>query len=393
MIITGSLKLKQLSLLCRLTQMKERSEMLNSLDKADFELLLGIANQNWIVFPLISSLMRLDVLREFDESTQDYLLEIYQLNQARNERVVSDIDLLIGLLNKLGVDFFLLKGMYLLGAGYYLPAERFIKDVDLLMAVNDIPTIYDYLEANGFRTHENDRICSDLLNQNHHELPPLLSPSSEYYIDVHKQPVGIFSQEIVSVDDFFLVSQEPDSDDRLLHLQLLVIIAHAEVSSGNFYIGFFNWRAAFDIVAICPEGFTHAQLLILKQRFSRSRDGFNVIGYLIVLYSLFGLDQSSLLDCANEKDMRWSIKRMRLIEMSLSERFIDRFRISLRLLIWHFRYSMHEKNLKDVYAIEQFSPLSLLGCRLSHLMRLLIKYLQFKNIQQKWVYFKNRYSR
>lgn len=113
--------------------------------------LLGVAGRHHVVPALFSALSR-QGLRADEPELDAYLGAVYGLNARRNARLASEIREIGGALSAVGVRPVFLKGAALLLLGLHDdPAARFLGDVDVLIAPDEIAAAAAALAAIGYR--------------------------------------------------------------------------------------------------------------------------------------------------------------------------------------------------------------------------------------------------
>mgnify|MGYP001766698232 CR=1 FL=1 len=144
---------------------------------------------NHLVLPAVyHNLRRFELLHYFPEELTYHLEEIFQLNVARNEQIIRQVEEISHCLGKSGINPVYLKGTGNLLSGLYMyPGERMIGDIDLLVEENE------YLEAArlilelGYR--DESRIYTDVKLLKHY--PRLFRPDVPADIEIHRLAVPI----------------------------------------------------------------------------------------------------------------------------------------------------------------------------------------------------------
>jgi hypothetical protein len=186
-----------------------------SLDKqerhiSDLAGILGNGEVNWLRFvricsnhlvtPLIfNKLKEKDLMNFLPEEMQEYLKDIYHLNQSRNHQILSQIKEINTLMNKESISPLFLKGSGNLMDGLYKSTgDRIMGDIDFLVSENDFRRAACILEQEGY-------IAPSLvfrdINQMKH-FPRLNHPNKIASVEIHRLPVpedytGWFSPEMV----------------------------------------------------------------------------------------------------------------------------------------------------------------------------------------------------
>ena len=109
-----------------------------------------------------------------------FLSAVEDLNRERNDHILNEVKFAARLLNEVGIEPILLKGVAYLTLGVYPnPATRYLRDVDLLVPEEQIEAALDILVRNGF---EPDH--SDQFGLFRHHRPPMRRAGS-VFLEVH----------------------------------------------------------------------------------------------------------------------------------------------------------------------------------------------------------------
>jgi hypothetical protein len=165
----------------------------------------------------------MDVLSMLPAEIAGSLLAVETANRERNQAIVSELKAAVALLNGVGIQPVLLKGLAYLKAGVYEDlGHRYLMDIDLLVAEEQQEAAVEILVRNGWAA---DKLYprSDFL----HHKPPLHRPSS-VWIDIHHRlgsgtcervlPARdvIDRSDAVDLDGFCV--RVPAGEDLLAHL-------------------------------------------------------------------------------------------------------------------------------------------------------------------------------
>ena len=104
----------------------------------------------------------------------DFLSAVEDLNRERNSVILDEVKFAARLLNEVGIEPILLKGIAYLALGIYPdPGTRYLRDIDLLVSEAELETAVDILARNGFEPDNSDRF-----GQFRHHRPPMCRPRS-----------------------------------------------------------------------------------------------------------------------------------------------------------------------------------------------------------------------
>ena len=118
------------------------------------------------------------------EEVKTYFQAIHELNAARNRMILEGLDELLARFDERGIKSVLLKGGASVVSGLYDdPAERFLSDIDVLVAPEQIEATETALRANGYR----DMVPEGSRRwfRTGHHLPPLVPPTGGFAIELH----------------------------------------------------------------------------------------------------------------------------------------------------------------------------------------------------------------
>ena len=139
---------------------------------------------NHLILPVIYLKFKSHKLIEhLPEELAEFLKEIYELNLARNEQILLQINDILKLLNANDIYPTFLKGTgNLLDGLYKNKGERMIGDIDFLVPEKDYLKAAKILEDDGYSIRR--LIYSDILDPQHY--PPLFKTSEPVRVEVHR---------------------------------------------------------------------------------------------------------------------------------------------------------------------------------------------------------------
>jgi hypothetical protein len=159
----------------------------------------------------------------------EFLSAVEELNGERNSRILNEVKLAARLLNQVGIEPVLLKGVAYLTMGVYRnPATRYIGDIDLLISEAQLQTAVQILTQNGFEADG-----SDQFGHFRHHHPPMRRAGS-VFIEIHHSlclgscrsllpPSGVIEQSVPCDLDGAKV-RVPCPEDLFTHL-----IVHSQI--------------------------------------------------------------------------------------------------------------------------------------------------------------------
>lgn len=147
---------------------------------SDWESALQVATDELILPLLYSRIKQLELGSSVPPEILDALSAVEGLNEKRNRCILGELKLVATLLNKVGVEPVLLKGVAYLAMGVYPNrATRYLCDIDLLLSEAQLRPAVDILAANGFQADTTDRVG---YFRHHH--PPVRRTGS-VFIEIH----------------------------------------------------------------------------------------------------------------------------------------------------------------------------------------------------------------
>jgi hypothetical protein len=149
-------------------------------DRWDWDRLFAEASDEAVLPALYSRTRELDLHGSLPPPVLDFLSGVESLNAGRNTAILCEVKLAIRLLNEVGIQPILLKGLAYLATGVYdIPAARYMADVDLLISEEQVSQAARVLMQNGFETEESDPFASF---RHHHR--PLMRPGAVHF-EIH----------------------------------------------------------------------------------------------------------------------------------------------------------------------------------------------------------------
>ena len=207
---------------------------------------------NHLILPVIYLKFKTyKLIEHLPEELAEFLKEIYDLNLARNEQILLQINDILKLLNANQIYPTFLKGTGNLLDGLYSDkGERMIGDIDFLVPAEDYLKAARILEEDGYV--KNPNFVSDSLNPKHY--PSLFKVGVPAIVEVHRMIVPqrygkMFNFEILekkrivtfSDANFFVLSD--------FHNTILNFI-HSQLSHGGHLNGIVSFRDIYDLYLI-----------------------------------------------------------------------------------------------------------------------------------------------
>jgi Uncharacterised nucleotidyltransferase len=221
---------------------------------------------------------------------RDYFEAALALNMQRNERMLSGLARIAGLLNAIDIEPLLLKGVAHLVEGIYpTPALRMLGDVDILIPVTRSAEAVAALEAAGFGTKSSDVVPPPT----HHHLPILHDPETGSGVELHTDVISRSADAVISTAWFCEMARPilfrghrvrlPEPTRNVGHT-----IFHSEVFHEGYYLNKIQLRHLLDTALIQAH---HARAIDwneLEDRFSAGGLGELLATYLHCAAKLVG---------------------------------------------------------------------------------------------------------
>jgi hypothetical protein len=197
----------------------------------NWELLFQTASDEALLPLLYHQFQSLDLLDLLPSESADFLLAVEACNRERNQAIVAELKAAVTLLNGIGIQPVLLKGLAYLRTGVYAdPAHRYLGDIDLLVPQEQRQAAVKTLIQNGW--------VADTLDpfRNFRQHSPFLLRPSSVSIEIHHiLGIGVCervlpAREVIerseAVDLDGLCVRVPAGDDLLAHLIMNSQILH-----------------------------------------------------------------------------------------------------------------------------------------------------------------------
>ena len=208
--------------------------------------LLALANRYLVAPALWTALVQTEPLQQVPEDVRSYLALLHSRNADRNARIRQQCIGLGAILMRGGIRAVLLKGAaWLFDDSVAPPLDRMMRDIDLLIASDQIEAAVTTLVSAGYRD-----TCDSLIEQPHLHHAPLLPSGGEASVKLHRDlshrvnflPSG---ELIASASEVAAGLLLPMARHRIAHN-----VIHAQIENGNFVGGILNLRDALDLARL-----------------------------------------------------------------------------------------------------------------------------------------------
>ena len=366
-------------LLCELLSPVEYSRTGNPFELIPFIDVVALANQHFVNFSLYTLLQSNNLLGYLSETERLYLSDFHQLNEQRNNLMIDEITRLSRLLASHDIQAIFIKGGAALIEGWYSSvACRFLRDLDILIAPDQVKKAYQLLSDNGYAIADSAAYSLALAFDNeNHQLPEMFHESSPVVVEIHKKPVSALCRDVLNYADvaqearqFFLADAADAIYVPSATHSMMISVLHSEVSDNNRRHRMFNIRQALDVPYLVR---LHGRAIDYSWIDSRLKSkGFDGVlpDYLGAISHFFNV-QGLPFKARGANRRVQGIKRL----LSNPNNLIDSARVFLSLLEEGFS----EEQIKIRYKPESFLGLQFFRC--VNVFRVLKKYSKIKSWQ------------
>lgn len=169
-----------------------------------WEKFIEVASAEALVPAIYGLFQKQNLLDRLPLDLADFFFAARELNRERNNEIAERIAILACALNQVGIEPLLLKGAaYLLCGVYPDRGDRFLVDIDFLVAKDDIPAALEVLSRHGYSFERADPID----HATNHTFA-VFSRSDSMTVDLH-QTVGLGASSEVLPSSGILARSEP----------------------------------------------------------------------------------------------------------------------------------------------------------------------------------------
>ena len=310
---------------------RQENEVLKGIDpdNINFEKLIKLASGHLMLPALFFNIQKKKVSYLFPKDFIKYIKEIYSINKARNEILLSEAKELSELLYKNNIKHIFLKGTALLLSNVFEDiGERMIGDIDFIIQHKDEEKIKKVLEKNNYCTSSNHVDLYRVFKPKH--LPRMVNKNKTIAIEPHlellspkyrgffnsKKLINTFKEEIIAIK----TPNEPFLFDHCIYA--------LQFEDKGFFNSNHSHRSIYDIY---------------KLDFKNSLTIKNIKKDIFIKYFFLTIAKFKIFDIP--------------IAFSLSRNYLD------KLLIQLFKVSVHIENIyvKNLILIQLFFNSELRG--------------------------------
>jgi hypothetical protein len=251
-----------------------------------WELMIEVASFHYATTTLAACL---DPDIDVPSDVRNYFESALVLNKKRNEKILSTLARVAGLLNAIDIEPVLLKGAALLVEGIYpQPSMRILGDIDILIPKDRSAEACAALKAVGF-----DTKWSAVSPPSHHHLPMLVDPETGTGVELHTDVISRAADAVIATDWFCEMVRPvvfrgqrvrlPEPTRNAGH-----IIFHSQIFHGLYTLNKVQLRHVIDLALLRARHEKAIDWDELDRRFSAADAGEALATYLHLASELLG---------------------------------------------------------------------------------------------------------
>jgi hypothetical protein len=264
--------------------------------------LLSLAHQYWLIGLFTNQLKTANVWNKLSDNFKNYLLDIEVIYLNRIDAIKTETIHVSRLLSDANINVTVMKGAASLFNGVADPiSNRYMKDIDLLVAEDEQQKAYSLLKQHGY---EKDAAYFDVNAVDAHHAPPLLKENL-CYIELHRWVLAKHLDKVLDTDDVWKKSISLNIEDGLTVNQLspthqvVHCITHSEIQNGGYDQYHIDLHQLFNLYSIIMHFSDQIDWDDVQQHFEKSGQKEILSTILYAEYSLLKL-LTPLTDTANE---------------------------------------------------------------------------------------------
>lgn len=217
--------------------------------------LITLVNTYWLGGALHNSLKESNAWLQLDQELQDYLAELDQFYNQRNEGIKQEAIFACQLLTDANIPVVMLKGSASLFNGVFKPlSNRFMTDIDLLVPEHELQKANNiFIEAGYSKQIEQDQFVPI----GHHHTPGLFREVGGHCcVELHRWVLKQSVSDVLSTEEVWkhVISLELTKELSILQMdptqQVVLSIAHSELSHACYKNEQIDWRQLHNLYAL-----------------------------------------------------------------------------------------------------------------------------------------------
>jgi hypothetical protein len=301
----------------------------------NWECLIRIAEEEMVLPALHARLQELGKLSYLPAEVTDFLSAVEELNEERNRAIFADLATVSALLNNVGIEPVLLKGVgYCLTGVYANPAMRYLMDVDLLIPEAQLPTAVDVLLQNGFDWDRNDQ-----LGRFRHHHPPLRRTGSVSFELHHTLGMGV-CKSLLPASEVLEQSVRQDLEGARVRVpcpeHLMVhLIMHSQIQHPYNERIWPTLRAMYDLVLLRHRFDSEIDWSRVERRFRTACQSGLLAMHLLQVEDVLGAEAPFPIRLTGLTYLRWT--RRKILRKLPALRFLDPIYMCSTVLVRRLR--------------------------------------------------------
>ena len=233
-----------------LDQNLERVKNWISKEKVDWEAVVKVSTQHYILPALYANLKKADLIPLLPEDLVAYMHHISQLNTERNDQIIKQCHDINDLFQNNDIEPVFLKGTGLLLGKEEMKHYRMLADIDILLPKDQNDQAYQLLQKNGYSTNKKS---TDIPTERHR--PRLVHEDFIAAVEIHDEVLRTPNDKYLSgatvIDRRFR-----KSDINLPHLddQLALAIASSQINDFGYDRRTISLKTMNDVLILKSRG-------------------------------------------------------------------------------------------------------------------------------------------
>lgn len=223
--------------------------------EVDWSSLLTAASRLLVAPSLYDPLIAKNLWNSLPDAARDYLSCVHSLNTHRNTLLLKQAEHLAALLNGVGIEPLLLKGIaYLVQGLHPSPGSRVMSDIDILVAENEVSRARYCLERAGWRLMQPLPANIPVDTHMHFVYAYDNAPAR---VELHQAFMEFGQRHLLPGSDLLSAAKPATLENgaRVLLLpaqeSVIVNIVHSHIRGGCHRLGVLALRSLYDLVLLC----------------------------------------------------------------------------------------------------------------------------------------------
>jgi len=334
-------------------------ELTKDIDKRNWGWIVRYVGASLLTPALTCGLKRHGLLPLLDVELQGYFEGIYELSADRNRRLKAQAIDLIKCLNQADIEPVLLKGIAgMLDGLDQDEGERIMSDIDVLIGLGELPRAIKVLQEIGYRYYEEPSPYRLDMTYKHHA-PALIADGLVASVELHIRPTSLAGRKTILSSEYALKGARcinvggaqaliPSANFRLLHN-----FFHSQQDDKNYYFGRLHVRGLLDWVILYRSLESEVDWSAVVGRVKRFHLKGSFSAYLLNLKSCFNLNLSPGSKLISSAAIHsW---RQRMLINSLAFTRINNMVLFMLLSGWHvFSPAYRRRTYGDISVLKAY---------------------------------------